>query len=92
MIQKVKLNQGQILTKDNVSTYLTRARTGYDYCRFEMKLGTYITIAFFRDMSFDIMTNSRTIQLWQDIQIVRNTKSINQLTDYVFNWIHRYNR
>lgn len=92
MIQKVKLSQGQILTKNNILTYLTRARNGYDYCRFELKYGVYITIAFFRDNSFDIMTNSRQYGLWSDIQNIRRTMGLTTLTDMVFRWIQVYNR
>lgn len=91
MIQKVKLHQGQILTKDNIQQYLTRARNGYDYCRFELKLGTYITVAFFRDNTIDIMTNNRSLQLWNDIQNARRFRGITQLVPYVFRWLKVYN-
>lgn len=92
MIQKIKLNQGQILTKDNIRTVLFKARTTYDYCRFDMKYGTYIIVAFFRDNTFDIMTNNRSISLWNDIRYVRTTKGITILTDIIFKWIREYNR
>lgn len=92
MIQKVKLTQGQILTKDNLKTYLTRAKSGYDYCKISMKYGTYITVAFFRDNSYDIMTNNRSVSLWNEIQSVRRIRSMNTLIDYMFRWIQVYNR
>lgn len=92
MIQKVKLYQGQTLTKDNIMTYLNRARTGYDYFRIDMKGGMYITITFFRDNSFDIMTNSRNLSLWRDIEYVKRNRGITILGNLVFNWIRDYNR
>lgn len=92
MIQKVKLTRAQVLTKTNIREYLTRARNGYDYCRFEMKFGTYITVAFFRDNTYDIMTNNRSISLWNEIQSVKRIRSLNTLTDYMFRWIQVYNR
>ena len=92
MIQKVKLTQGQILTKDNIQTCLIRARNGHDYCRFELKFGMYITIAFFKDNTCDIMTNSRALGLWTDIQNARKARSVTLLTDMVFRWIQVYNR
>lgn len=92
MIQKIKLKQGQILTKDNIRTYLNRARNGYDYCRFDMKYGIYITIAFFRDGTHDIMTNSRSLSLWTDIQNIRNQRGVLMIADAVFRWIQVYNR
>ena len=91
MIQKVKLKQGQTLTKDNIQQYLTRARNGGDYCRFELKHGTYITIAFFKDFTYDIMTNNRSLQLWIDIQNARKLRGITTLVPYVFRWIQLYN-
>ena len=91
MIQKVKLHRGQILTKDNIQQYLTRARNGCDYCRFDMKQGTYILIAFFKDNTYDIMTNNRSLQLWVDIQNVRNLRGLTHLVPYVFRWIQVYN-
>lgn len=87
MVQKVKLHQGQTLTVNNIQQYLTRARSGFDYCRFELKMGTYITIAFFRDNSYDIMTNNRSLQLWIEIQEARKYRGINMLAPYVFRWI-----
>lgn len=92
MIQKVKLTQGQILTKDNIITHLNRARNGYDYCRFDMKHGTYITIAFFRDGSVDLMTNNRSLSLWTDISNARKLRSTSALADLVFRWIQVYNK
>lgn len=92
MIQKIKLTQGQILTKNNINDVITRARNGYDYCLFELKYSIYIRIAFFRDNSFDIMTNSRNLSLWQDIESLRRIKSVTALTDALFRWIQVYNK
>lgn len=91
MVQIVKLKQGQTLTENNILQYLTRARNGYDYCRFEFKFGTYITIAFFKDLSYDIMTNSRNLSLWNDIQLLRRQPGITALVPYVCRWIKVYN-
>lgn len=92
MIQKLKLAPRQVLTKDNVRHSLERARSTYDYCRIYMKNGKYITIAFFRDNSCDIMTNIHNYGLWHEIEFVRRTPVITLIADYVFNWIQRYNR
>lgn len=92
MIQKVKLRQGQIITKDNIIEYLNRARTGYDYFRLDMKQGVYITIAFFKDNTFEVMTNSRNLSLWRDIEYVKRTKGTTVLSNLVFKWVQEYNR
>lgn len=92
MIQKVKLHRGQILTKTNIEQYLIKARSGCDYCRFELEHDIYITIAFFKDFSYDIMTNHRSIMLWTDIQAARKTRSLSFLVSYIFRWIRQYNR
>lgn len=92
MIQKLKLHQGQTLTKNNIREMLNRARVNYDYFRLELKYGNYITIAFFRDNTFDVMTNNRSAALWADIKFVRNTRGLTALTDMVFKWIREYNR
>lgn len=92
MIQKVKLNRGQILTKDNIQQILTKARNGCDYCRIDLKYGTYITVAFFKDMTFDIMTNIRNVALWNEIENVRRQRGVIVIADYVFRWIQVYNK
>ena len=92
MIVKLKLNQGQVLTKEKIRKSLTKAKSTYDYCRIDMKHGIYITIAFFRDNTYDIMTNCRNIGLWNEINNARRLRSVTGLTDYVFSWIQVYNR
>ena len=92
MIQKVRLNQSQVLTKENIKNLLYKARAGSDYCRIEMKMGRYITIAFFKDNTLDIMTNIYNISLWTELKQVRTNRSLTQLTDYLFRWIQVYNR
>ena len=92
MIQKVRLNPSQVLTKENIKNLLYKARAGSDYCRIEMKMGRYITIAFFKDNTLDIMTNIYNISLWTELKQVRTNRSLTQLTDYLFRWIQVYNR
>lgn len=92
MIQKIKLTPHQVLTNDNIKNILYKARSGYDYCRFDMKMGRYITIAFFKDNSLDIMTNIYQLALWAEIRNARTTKSIVMLANYLFRWIQIYNR
>lgn len=91
-IQKVRLTPSQVLTKDNIKNILYKARAGSDYCRIEMKVGRYITIAFFKDNTLDIMTNIWQLSLHNEIQTIRNTRSVTMLADYVFRWIQVYNR
>ena len=92
MIQKVRLTPSQILTKDNIRNLLYKARAGSDYCRIDMKMGRYITVAFFKDNTLDIMTNIYNISLWNEIRHIRTTRSVVLLTDYIFRWIQVYNR
>lgn len=92
MIKKIHLNRGQILTKDNILTTLRQARLGYDYCKFQMKYGTYIIVAFFKDNTFQVFTNNRSLQLWNEIQIVIRQRGLLMLADYIFRWIQVYNR
>ena len=92
MIQKIKLARGQTLTKDNIRSAWHRARSSYDYCRIDMKYGMYIIVAFFKDQTFDVMTNNRSLSLWTDIKLVRNTRGITVLTNMIFRWIREFNR
>lgn len=92
MIQKLKLSRSQPLTKTNIQDLLQKARAGNDYCSFQLKFGTYIKIAFFRDNTYDICTNIRNLALWQEINYVRLQRGLPILTDYVFKWIQVYNR
>lgn len=91
-IQKVKLNPTQVLTKDNIKTAIYKARSAYDYLRIDMKMGRYITIAFFKDNSIEIATNIWQLSLHNEIQAIRRSNSVTMLADYVFRWIQVYNR
>lgn len=92
MIQKIKLTPSQVMTKDNIQKALEKARAGYDYCRIDMKFSRYILIAFFKDNTFDVMTNVYQPMLFNEIRNVRMSHGLTMLTNYIFRWIQVYNR
>lgn len=68
------------------------ARFSYKYMRVNMNKGIYITINFNRDGLVDIMTNSRSILLWKEIQTLRNLNTITRLIDFTFRWVNQLNK
>lgn len=93
MVQQVRLNRGQVLTKDNILSTLSRARSGYNYAKFTMHNDIYITVFFNRDMTVEVTTNTRDLMLWNQIKNARmNNVPVSRLADLVFNWINMLNK
>jgi len=84
LIQKIKLNRGQILTRDNVRNILNRARMTFDYARFDLFNKFYITINFNRDRTITIATNTRDYGIWRQIDFLRTSYTVERLTEFVF--------
>lgn len=92
MIKKVKLLRGQILTKDNILDILKTARSGYDFAKFTFYNNTYISIEFHRDYTVDVMTNSRDLMLWTEIEALRRIMYRPDTTaEFLFRWIRKLN-
>lgn len=80
------------MTKDNIQRTLNNARSTFQYARFDMGTGDYITINYSKDQKIEIMTNSRNIALWNQIEIMRRSYTQMRLVDFVFRWINTLNR
>lgn len=92
MIQKLKLHRGQILTKDNISKLLSSARGTFGYAKFTMYNGIYISVYFSKDLSTELVTNSRDISLWNRMEILRRNSTLSMITDFLFYWIQALNK
>lgn len=91
MRQTVNLSRKQIITKDNLTSILNKARATSEYARFIFPNGIYINISYYRDNTIDIMTNSRDIALWNQIQILRRSYTQLRVVNFLFNWISKFN-
>lgn len=92
MIQKITLSKGNILTKSNLRQILDSARSTYQYARFDLHKGIYITIQYNRDNTIEVFTNSRDINLWQQIKFLRGGYSQTKIIDFIFRWINQINK
>lgn len=92
MIQKVNLPKKHVLTTSDIERILNSARSSYDYAKFIFPSNIYITVAYFRDGSIEIFTNSRDIGLWGAIQNLRSTHTQTRIVDFIFRWIQYLNK
>lgn len=91
MNQIVTISRGQTLTRSRLSNILNSAKSTYDYARFNLHNGIYVTISFFKDNTIEIMTNSRDIIMWQQIKTLRSTYTMSLLLDFLVRWINKIN-
>lgn len=93
MIQNINLNKGQVITKPNLQKILNDAKFSYDYAKFNMYNGRYLTITFTKDNKYEIATNVREqYQLFYDIKIIKSVNSFYGLVDFVFKWLNILNK
>jgi len=92
MIERISLNKGQILTITNIKKMLDSARSSFQYAKFIMHNGIYIIVYYNKDQTFEISTNSRNIQIYQQIVSLKRSYSQNRLCDFIFNWIQILNK
>ena len=92
MIQLVKLSRGQILTKSEITKILNNARSTYQYAKISLSNKLYLTVTYNRDNTIEISTNSRDLDLWNQIQIVKRTYTQARVIEYMFRWINKLNK
>jgi len=92
MIEKIELKKGQILTFNNIKHMLDSARSSFQHAKFVMYNNIYIIIYYNKDQTIEVSTNSRNIQLYQQIVSLRNTYSQHRVTDFIFRWIQLLNK
>jgi len=93
MIQTVTVKKGKPISKQEIQYALTRARSTYDYAKFILPNGKYITVNFMKDNSYEIATNVREqYQLFYDIKITKTIKSFFSLIDFLYKWLNRLNK
>ena len=93
MIQNIKLNKGQIIKTSDIQYSLIKAKSTYDYAKFTLYNGRYITVTFLRDNSFEIATDVREqYQLFYDIKVLKTVKSCWGIIDFLFKWLNRLNK
>lgn len=92
MIQIVKLSKGQILTKSEITNILNSARSTFQYAKISLSNGLYITVNYNKDNTIEISTNTRDLELWNQIQIVKRSYTQARIIEYVFRWINKLNK
>lgn len=86
------IKRGQIVTRRQIEDILRDARNMYHYAKFNFYNGIYISVTFYKDNSIDIMSNSRNLVLWQNINQLRISHSQQRVVDFIFRWINNFNR
>ena len=93
MIQKIKLNRGQTITRSNIQSVLTNAKMSYDYAEFKMGNDRYTTVTFTKDGKYEIATNVREqYQLFYEIKVLKTINSFYALVDFMFKWLNNLNK
>lgn len=92
MIQIVKLSKGQILTKSELTNILNSARSTFQYAKISLSNGMYLTINYNKDNTIEIATNTRDLELWNQIQIVKRSYTQARVIEYAFRWINKLNK
>ena len=93
MIQKIKLNKGQTITRSNIQSILTNAKMSYDYAEFKMDNDRYLTVTFTKDGKYEVATNVREQwQLFYEIKILKQVNSFYALVDFMFKWLNNLNK
>jgi len=88
MIQKINVSKGQVLTRENIKMVLDSARSNYQYARFNLPNGIYLNVTYNRDQTIEISTNSRRIDLYQQIVVMRRSYTQIRLVTFMFRWIN----
>lgn len=93
MIQKIKLNKGQIITRNNIQNILANAKMTFDYAEFKMDNDRYITVTFTKDGKYEVATNVREQwQLFYEIKVLKTINSFYALVDFMFKWLNNLNK
>ena len=92
MIQKITLNRGQVLTRNEIAKMLNVARSTFTYAKVTLFDKNYLTITFHRDNTIEIATSSRELSLWNQIKSLRVNYTQTRLVDFMFRWINTQNR
>lgn len=88
----VSLSKLQIISKNEITNILNSVRSTYDYARFNLYNGIYLTITYHRDNTVDIFTNSRDLDLYHQIQNLNRSYTQMRIVEFVFRWISKLNK
>lgn len=92
MIQNVKLNKGQILTKSEITRLCNSARSTWQYVKFILSNGVYIQINYNKDLTISISTNSRDLVFYQEVQNLVRIYTQMRVIDMLFRWLPKLNK
>lgn len=93
MIKRIKLNRCQVVTIDDIHNALITARQGYDFCKYTLFDGTFLSVEFHRDQTCELVTNSRDMLLIREMEVIRRLPyRIDTLEKWLFRWIVKLNR
>lgn len=92
MYQNVKLKRGVNPTRNEIIKTLTSAKMTYEYARYTMDNGKYLTINFMRDNTYEIATNHMDYGIVYDIKVVKSIKNFYGVVDFVARWLPRLNK
>jgi len=88
MVKVVSLKKGQSISKNEIKTSLDYARQTFQYARFNFYNGLYIYIAYNKDQSIEVSSNSRNITLWQQIQSLKRVYTQARIIDFLYRWLN----
>lgn len=91
MKQLVKISKNQVLPKRVIIDALNKARSDFQYARFELSNGIYITVNYNRDLSISISTNSRSLPFYNELQSVVKIYTQMRVSELLFRWIPKLN-
>lgn len=93
MIKRISLNRCQVVTVDDIHKTLITARQGYDFCKYTLYNGIFLSVEFHRDNTVELVTNSRDMLLIREMEVIRRLPyRIDTLEKFLFRWIVKLNR
>jgi hypothetical protein len=91
VIQNVRIKKGSVISKNNISSILSSARSTFQYAKFTISNSIYITVNFNKDFTVTIATNSRNLQFYREMQITARTYSQIRIAELLYRWMPKLN-
>lgn len=92
MIQIVSLSKGQVLPKHEIQRIVNSARGTFNYAKFNLSNGIYITITYNRDLSISVSTNTRDQQFYYEMLSLQRIYTQMRVVEFLFRWINKLNK
>jgi hypothetical protein len=89
MIKKINISKGQTLTRSNITDIISSARSTFQYARFDLYNRLYITVTFNKDQTISVATNSRNLQLYQEMQATIRVYTQARIVEFLYRWLPR---